>query len=203
MMDLCERSPVCCMTSGDIARLLGVDLKTIHNWVRHGHLRGRRTKGRHLRFHRTEVVRFMRRFGYAIPESLGLTVPRVLLVGLSVTATMGVRSLKDCVRVENYEGLFDAALVLAVGDYEVLAIEIDHFGIGHVVDLVAALRRRPVTQGVAIVGRSGHSEARERFVDAGGDVVIESGAELAATVRWLVGATMPYVHEHAMAAAAH
>jgi excisionase family DNA binding protein len=188
MMVLPARLPACCMTSGDIARLLGVDLKTIHNWVRHGHLRGMRTKGRHLRFHRTEVVRFMRRFGYAIPESLGVAAPRALLVGLSPTAAG--RSLRQDLTVECFDGLFDAALVIAGGDYEVLAIDIDRFGVEHVAELVVALRRRPTTQGVALVGFSVDPQSRERFVSAGGDVVIASVEDLVTTVRWLTGAAV-------------
>ncbi len=183
------RVPACCMTSGEIARLVCVDLKTIHNWVRHGHLRGRRTKGRHLRFHRTEVVRFMRRFGYAVPESLGAVVPRVLLVGLPAVSTVG-RALHEYVDVERHDGLFDAALVVAAGDYEVLALDADLFGIGHVIDLVTALRRRPVTQGVAIIALSGVAEHRAQFLEAGGDMAIASPAELGAAVRWVTGAAV-------------
>lgn len=182
------------MTTGEIARMLGVDLKTIHNWVRHGHLRGRRTKGRHLRFHRTEVVRFMRRFGFAVPEALGAAVPRVLLVGLPGVSSAG-RPLREYVHVESYDGLFDAALVVAAGDYEVLALDLDLFGVGHVVDLVTALRRRPVTQGVAIIAVSKVAECRAQFVNGGGDIAIASPVDLGVTVRWVTGAAAPQVPE--------
>lgn len=182
------------MTTGDIARLLCVDLKTIHNWVRHGHLRGPRTKGRHLRFHRTEVVRFMRRFGYVVPESLGVAVPRVLLVGLPVVSSP-CRMLREYVHVEAHDSLFDAALVVAAGDYEVLVLDLDLFGVGHVVDLVTALRRRPVTQGVAIVAVSRVAEHRAQFVQAGGDIAIASPADLGVTVRWVTGTAAPQVAE--------
>lgn len=168
--------------------MLDVDLKTIHNWVRHGHLHGRRTKGRHLRFHRTEVVRFMRRFGYHIPESIGRAVPRVVLVGVPEQNARAVRTLGASVAIESYDCLFDAALVVAGGEFEVVVVELDQFVISHVTELIAALRRRAVTQGVAIVGLSAVPERREQFVEAGGDVAVSAPTDLRATVRWLTGA---------------
>lgn len=189
MMDLVERSHMCAMTSGDIARLLDVDLKTIHNWVRHGHLRGRRTKGRHLRFHRTEIVRFMRRFGYQIPESLGRARPRVVLVGLREEETcQAVAALAQAVQVDSFHGIFDAALVVAGGDYEVLVLDLDRFGQHLVSELMEALRRRPSTQGVAAVGKTTCADLQEHFLAAGGDVIIDGAADLHATVLWLTGA---------------
>jgi len=92
--------------------------------------------------------------------------------------------------VERHDGLFDAALVVAAGDYEVLALDADLFGIGHVIDLVTALRRRPVTQGVAIIALSGVAEHRAQFLEAGGDMAIASPAELGAAVRWVTGAAV-------------
>ena len=59
------------LTAGDLSRILHVDLKTVHNWVAAGHLFGRRTAGRHLRFARASVVRFARQYGYPIPTGLG------------------------------------------------------------------------------------------------------------------------------------
>jgi len=176
------------MTSGDIARMLDVDLKTIHNWVRHGHLHGRRTKGRHLRFHRTEVVRFMRRFGYQIPESIGQAVPRVVLVGLPAGNERAVRTLGDSVALESYSCLFDASLVVAAGEFEVLVVDLDQFPSDQVAELITALRRRAVTQGIAVVGVSTVADRREEFVGAGGDIAVSASTDLRATVRWLTGA---------------
>ncbi len=176
------------MTSGDIARMLDVDLKTIHNWVRHGHLHGRRTKGRHLRFHRTEVVRFMRRFGYQVPEAVGQPVPRVVLVGLPAHNERAVRGLGESVALESYGCLFDASLVVAAGEFEVVVVDLDQFPFEQVSELIAALRRRAVTQGIAVVGVSTGADRREDFVNAGGDIAVSASTDLRATVRWLTGA---------------
>jgi excisionase family DNA binding protein len=183
------------MTSGDLARLLDVDLKTIHNWVRNGHLQGRRTKGRHLRFSRTEVARFMRKFGYRIPDSVGDAPPRAVLAGftpreraeaqLSLEGQIGARgaaSLEEC------EHLFDAALLVASTEVDVLALALGRFDARFVEELLVALRRRPGTFGLSLVGVSESAEVRERFLAAGGHVALAQARELGPALLWLVGA---------------
>ena len=65
-------------TASEFAHLCGVDLKTIHNWADKGEIRHFRTPGRHLRFRRLDVIDFLRKFGYPIPEvaALGQTEGR-------------------------------------------------------------------------------------------------------------------------------
>lgn len=188
--------PVCGLTSGDISRLLGVDRKTVHNWVKHSHLHGRRTKGRHLRFHRTEVVRFMRRYGYPVPRAIGGEAPRVVLAGTHAWngkagqsrngTSNGYAQLKR-MGVQCFESLFDAVLTVSSGEYEVLAIELKCYPIGMVVEVVEALRRRPGTQGLALLGIARGAQPRRVFIERGGDLAIERVADLRAAVRWLTG----------------
>jgi excisionase family DNA binding protein len=176
------------LTSGDLARLLHVDLKTIHNWVNQGHIFGRRTKGRHLRFDRTELVRFMRRFGYAIPPPLGKQVPQVLVHAPSKGGKAVAVSLRN-VKHETRTGLFDVVLELTRGCYEVIVLDIDstHRALR---ELVEALRSRADTRGLALVGTSRSVTRRRRFVVAwGGDAAVApAGPGLMAAIRWLTGA---------------
>ena len=65
-------------TASEFAHLCGVDLKTIHNWADKGQIRDFRTPGRHLRFRRLDVIDFLRKFGYPIPESLRSGKPKVV-----------------------------------------------------------------------------------------------------------------------------
>ena len=57
-------------TASEVARFCQVDLKTIHNWADRGEVRHFRTPGRHLRFRRVDVLDFLRKYGYPIPEVL-------------------------------------------------------------------------------------------------------------------------------------
>jgi hypothetical protein len=52
----------------DLAGFCGVDLKTIHNWADQAKIDFFRTPGRHLRFRPGEVLRFLEKYGYDLPE---------------------------------------------------------------------------------------------------------------------------------------
>ncbi|HVU02319.1 MAG TPA: helix-turn-helix domain-containing protein [Polyangiaceae bacterium] len=171
------------LTAGDLARLLEVDLKTIHNWVNQGHVFARRTEGRHLRFQRVEVVRFLRRFGYPVPGELGKTPPRVLV------HNEGARKKIPGVEQHDGAGLFATVLEVASGFYEVLVLSLDAHEVAVVRELVLALRARPATRGVSVVGLSRKPARRSAFVDHGGDVALAPGksGSVAQAARWLTG----------------
>src|SRR5512139_3514357 len=83
--------PADLFTASDVARFCQVDLKTIHNWADKGEIPHFRTPGRHLRFRRLDVLDFLRKYGYAIPEALRQSKPRIVLVDADASA---VTSLK-------------------------------------------------------------------------------------------------------------
>ncbi len=58
------------LTAPMVAKLCQCDLKTIHNWVNSGSIEAFRTPGRHLRFKKSEVVRFLVEYGYEVPKWL-------------------------------------------------------------------------------------------------------------------------------------
>lgn len=68
------------LSATQVARLCGVDLKTIHNWVNKDKIPCRRTDGRHLRFWPLDVVAFLRTFELGVPEWLRQARLRVLVV---------------------------------------------------------------------------------------------------------------------------
>src|SRR5438067_11901832 len=78
-------------TASDVARLCQVDLKTIHNWADKGEIRHFRTPGRHLRFRRLDVLEFLRRYGYAIPDELRAGRPRLVIVDADANAASSLR----------------------------------------------------------------------------------------------------------------
>ncbi len=182
--------PVCGLTSGDVARVIGVDLKTIHNWVKLGHLSGRRTLGGHLRFHRVEVVRFMHRFGYRVPEALGVPAPRVVAAGLSLSESRvnGSRVSLRGFKLEICDGLFDAALCIASGEHDLVLIALDEFSMPSIAELIDAVRRRPLTHGLAVIGVGGTAYARDAFIRCGGDAAVRDDSQIRGIVRWAIGA---------------
>lgn len=176
------------LTSGDMARMLHVDLKTIHNWVNQGHLTGTRTKGRHLRFERPEIVRFMRTYGYPIPKHMGATPPR-LLVERSLSGAW-LKSLQPVASVTLAAGLHDCALQLSSGGHELTFLDLDR-DMKSVEDFVAAVRAWEPTRCVALVGVGSKPNARQAFLEVKGDAALplERRTAVKGLSLWLVGAT--------------
>jgi excisionase family DNA binding protein len=178
------------LTSGELASLLRVDLKTIHNWVNRGHLVGRRTSGRHLRFDRIQVVRFMRGYGYPIPDALRTLPLRVVVDSPRGSTWPVVRSLRRGSVLTLCSGLFHVALTLARGEQEVLVLDLDSRDAALVGELIGALRAQAVTSSLWLIGLSKSRALRERFLALGGDAALASGRErdLRALARWAIGA---------------
>jgi len=51
-------------TSTQVAKMLQVDLKTVHNWINRGALRCFRTPGRHIRITKKWLQNFIEKYGY-------------------------------------------------------------------------------------------------------------------------------------------
>lgn len=172
------------LTAGDLSRLLEVDLKTVHNWVKQGHIVAYRTEGRHLRFQRVQVVRFLRRTGRPVPKEIGRTPARVLLHCVSEDKGKPLQGAATT----RCAGIFPAALEAAAGTYEVMVLELDAHQKTLTRELVGALRQRPTTRALALVGVSRDAARRHEFLACGGDVALtRSQAGLDEAVRWLTG----------------
>jgi hypothetical protein len=176
----CHDSGDDCITSGDIARGLVVDLKTVHRWVARGALHGRRTKGGHLRFRRIEVVRFLRVRHQRIPEQLRVRSPRVLAVGVACPLGDGV--VTSCP-----SGLFDALLDLASGEYDVVAVDLDEIHVEQALGFAQAMRRHAATLSVAFIGVTRWPDRRHALLTAGADLIVTSSRELGAAISYVTG----------------
>ena len=170
------------LTSGDIARSLAVDLKTVHRWVQKGRLRGQRTRGGHLRFHRVEVVRFLRGRRLQIPQGLSIGSPRILAVRLPPL-------MQHRWATEYLDGLFDALVELMSSDYDVVAVNLDRLDTNAAAAFVRALRSRAATQSVGLVVVSQWADRRRALLAAGADISVPSPHELPAAIRYVVGIT--------------
>lgn len=82
-------------TAQVLADFCEVDLKTVHHWAERGKVAHFRTDGRHLRFRRNDVVRFLRAHGYPLPDALVRARPTVALALGSSMLDGGALSLDD------------------------------------------------------------------------------------------------------------
>jgi hypothetical protein len=176
-------------TSGDLSRLLHVDLKTIHNWVGAGHLVGRRTEGRHLRFDRVEVVRFMRSFRYPVPQAVAIPPPTVLWA-----VPNGTRPQPGLIGAQVF-GVFETALQLGTGAWEIAIVDLRVLSSGQIREFTRALRAFERTRTTGLVGLSDHRAHRGAFLDGGGDIAMapKGRRDAARVVDWFTGArgTLP------------
>jgi len=137
-----------------------------------------------MRFHRAEVVRFFRRFGYPIPAALGAAPPRVLV---HRAFGSGPRALSNGTRTVR-EGLYATILEAASGDYEVLVLDLDAFAGKSASALLAAIRSRPETRCLCVVGMSKNASRRRSFVRDNGDAALaRNGHAVGRTAKWLTG----------------
>ncbi|AKT40874.1 response regulator [Chondromyces crocatus] len=111
-------------TASDVARFCQVDLKTIHNWADKGEIRHFRTPGRHLRFRRLDVLDFLRKYGYPIPEVLRQGKPKVVVVDEDPAVLASLRKvLSKRFDLTTFQDPFDA--LVAVGSLQPDAMILD------------------------------------------------------------------------------
>ena len=148
------------LTATQVARMCGVDVKTIHNWVGRGRIRGHRTGGRHLRFWPLDVVDFLRAWELGVPESLRSARLRVLVVDDDAAALATCkRALSRRFEVATADDVIDAIVgaatlrpdVLVVGD--ALPLGLDH--------LARRLGSMETTRHVRVVPRGDVAKLRE------------------------------------------
>ncbi len=98
-------------TAPQVAKICSTDLKTIHNWVNRNEIKSFRTPGRHLRFRRQDILEFLNRFGYPIPEGFSVGQNRVVILdGDEASGKALKRALSRDFDVSVYSNHIDALL---------------------------------------------------------------------------------------------
>jgi excisionase family DNA binding protein len=104
-----------------LADLCGVELKTVHNWVLEGRLEHFRTPGRHLRFQRAAVQRFLLSCGYEAPSETDAKVTAVVVKGGSSAA---LRTVLQGLVVMEVEDLHRALIVAGRSEPALLVVDL-------------------------------------------------------------------------------
>src|SRR4051794_29614892 len=117
-------------TASEFARFCQVDLKTIHNWADKGEIRHFRTPGRHLRFRRLDVLDFLRKYGYPIPELLRVGKPKVVAVDNDPNVLASVRrTLGRRFDVTTFQDPFDALVAVGTLQPDAMVLDLDMTGL--------------------------------------------------------------------------
>ena len=163
-----------------LANFCEVDLKTVHHWADRGKVPHTRTEGRHLRFRRNDVVRFLRAHGYPLPDTLVRARPTVAVALGPLMLDGGGLSLDDLVKrlgsrfsVRRHTNGVAAVAHLVAEAPDVLVVSLDDPTIGFPSG-IAALKEDPATSWI-FLATLGADEALA--------LARASGAEIALTTR--------------------
>jgi len=162
-------------TASDVARFCQVDLKTIHNWADKGEIRHFRTPGRHLRFRRLDVLDFLRKYGYPIPEVLRLGKPKVVAVDDDPNVLAALRRvLSRRFDLTTFQDPFDALVAVGNLQPDALILDIKMAGLDGF-RLLERLKGIEATAHIRAIVYSGHEELRKSALDAGAYDFIAKG----------------------------
>lgn len=162
-------------TAAEVARFCQVDLKTIHNWSERGEIPHFRTPGRHLRFRRADVVDFLRKYGYPLPEALRHGRPSIVIGDEDpVTLEALKRALSPHFDVTAVHDPLDAMIAIASDPPDVFVFDP---GCKRVEGpyCIERLRAHERTRHVRVIACSSRADLRQRAMDAGAAVFISKG----------------------------
>jgi len=162
-------------TASEFARFCQVDLKTIHNWADKGEIRHFRTPGRHLRFRRLDVLDFLRKYGYPIPEALQTSRPKVVVIDNdpSVLATIR-RALSKQFEVATFQDAFDALVAMGSLQPDAVVTDIELEGLDGL-RFVERLRAIDATSHIRCIVHSSHAEKERAALNAGATSFVGKG----------------------------
>jgi excisionase family DNA binding protein len=172
-----------------LADFCEVDLKTVHHWADRGKVPHFRTEGRHLRFRRNDVVRFLRAHGYPLPEQLvkarptvALAVPPELLEGAPLSVDDLAKRLGSRFSVRRHACAAHALahLVAEAPDAVIVACADPTLGAA----AIAALKDDPATSWIVFVavpeaGEAGRSSAQRADIVVSAAEIVKVPGEVA------------------------
>jgi excisionase family DNA binding protein len=176
-------------TASDVARFCQVDLKTIHNWADKGEIRHFRTPGRHLRFRRLDVLDFLRKYGYPIPEVLRMGKPKVVVVDEDPAVLAAVRrTLSKKFDLTTFQDPFDALVAVGNLQPDALVLDVKMPGLDGV-RCLERLRGIEATSHIRCLVYSMHEDQKKAATEAGAYDFIKKGelAELRDSLERLMG----------------
>jgi excisionase family DNA binding protein len=176
-------------TASDVARFCQVDLKTIHNWADKGEIRHFRTPGRHLRFRRLDVLDFLRKYGYPIPEVLRQGKPKVVAVDEDPSVLAGLRkTLSRRFELTTFQDPFDALVAVGGLQPDALVLDVQLPGLDGI-KCLERLRSIDATAHIRCIVYSNREEMKKPATEAGAYDFIRKGevAELRDSLERLMG----------------
>lgn len=174
-MDSSDKALPELFTASEFARFCQVDLKTIHNWADKGEIRHFRTPGRHLRFRRLDVLDFLRKYGYPIPDILQGSHPKVVVIDNdpAVLATIR-RALSKQFEITTFQDAFDALVAIGSLEPDAVVTELELEGLDGL-RFVERLRAIDATSHIRCIVYSSQTEKEAAVMEAGAAGFVDKG----------------------------
>jgi len=156
-------------TAPQLASLCGVELKTIHNWIAKGMIRHFRSPGRHIRIRRVDLIEFMERFGYPIPEELQMNSEKPTLAIIdsdSNNLTSFRKTLSRKFEVRGFNDLYSALLALGAEPPSAIVINASMDGVDWS-RIIGNIRNIPSMNRIPVILYSEDHAMRDPVLKAG------------------------------------
>jgi len=183
------------LTTGDIAKLCGVNFRTVIRWIQRGHLKAFQLPGRgDNRVQVADFIEFLGENNMPIPEELQPTGRRVLIVeGDPKTAA----KMDQALSIAGFETQlagdgFSAGALAGSFDPMVMIVDVGMKGIdgAQAIGVVRNDSRLGRAKIIAVTSASSAKKKREELLAAGADAVFSrpvAGADLVEKVKALAG----------------
>ena len=161
-----------------VANFCEVDLKTVHHWADRGKVAHFRTDGRHLRFRRNDVVRFLRAHGYPLPESLvkvrpvvALALSASMLEGAALSLDELAKRLASRFSIRRHASGISAVAHLVAESPDAVVVSLDDPSMGFP-SAIAALKADAATSWMIVAAVTGADIDASAQRAAGADIVV-------------------------------
>lgn len=185
------------LTTGEIAKHCGVNLRTVARWIERGHLKAYQLPGRgDNRVEPKDFLEFLSRNGMPVPEAFRAPSRRVLIVedDADVCSLMARALREGGFEVETASDGFQAGALLGTFRPSVITVDLRMEGLSGQ-EVIRLLKSRPELAGIRVLVVTGMpGDEVEEARGAGADAVLAKPFEpeaLVAAVRRLSGIPAP------------
>ena len=170
-----DSTPTELYTASELARFCHVDLKTIHNWVEKGEIRHFRTPGRHLRFRRLDILDFLHKYGYPVPEPLRGSKPKVAVLDPDPAVLAAVRrALGRRFEVSAFADPFEALVGIGAARPDALVLDLTLPGVD-ALKFVERMKVMEATAAIRVIVYSAQDLQRRAALEAGANDFVPKG----------------------------
>lgn len=174
--------------SSDLCRFFSVTRETISNWVQEGKLKASETAGGHFRFMKNDVIDFIRKHNFSLPDELKANKDinrnkiRILIIEDEEHSAdilkMAIEGMGKCYDVDTAYNVFEAISKLYNSVPHLIILDYYMPGLNGT-EICRLIRGNKIYDKTKILGFTGYDEGVEELLKAGANKVILKGSQQA------------------------